>query len=83
MVAHAQSGIHPAWEEGLVSVLFANVALIECVDDVALEAALRGGLEPFVVWQISDRAVVVAHERLDDVLKLLRRQGQTPKITLE
>ncbi len=66
-----------------MSVLLANVAMIECVDAVALEAALHGGLEPFVVWRISDRAVVVDHERLDEVLKLLRRQGQTPKVTLE
>ncbi len=66
-----------------MSVLLANVAMVECVDAVALEAALKAGLEPFVVWRISDRAVVVDHERLEEVLKLLRRQGQTPKVTLE
>ncbi len=66
-----------------MSFLLANVAMIECVDAVALEAALRAGLEPFVVWRISDRTVVVDHERLEEVLKLLRRQGQTPKVTLE
>jgi len=66
-----------------VSVLLASVAIVECADAAALDTALRGGLDPFVVWHISDRAVVVDHERIDDVLKLLRRQGQTPKITLE
>ena len=66
-----------------MSILLANVAMIECVDSATLEAALQGGLEPFVVWRVSDRAVVVDHERLDDVLRLLRRQGQTPKVTLE
>ena len=68
---------------GSVSILYANVALIECADAMALETALRGGLEPFVVWYVSDRAVVVDHERIDDVMKLLRRQGQTPRVTLE
>jgi hypothetical protein len=68
---------------GFVPVLYSNVAVVECVDALALEAALQGGLESFVVWRVSDRAVVVDHERIDDVLKLLRRQGQTPKVTLE
>jgi len=66
-----------------VSVLLASVAIVECADATALDTSLRGGLEPFVVWRISDRTVVVDHERIDDVLKLLRRQGQTPKITIE
>ena len=63
--------------------IFSSVALVECADAVALESALQAGLDPYVVWRVSDRAVVVDHERLDEILKLLRRQGQTPKITLE
>jgi hypothetical protein len=63
--------------------LYASVAVVECADAIALESALQGGLEPFVVWRVSDHAVVVDHERLDEVLRLLRRQGQTPKVTVE
>ncbi len=63
--------------------LFANVALIECADRAVLDEALEAGLARFVVQRLSDRAVAVDHERLDEVLKLLRRQGQTPKVTQE
>jgi hypothetical protein len=66
-----------------VPVLYANVAVVECSDAMALETALQGGLAPMVVWRISDRAVVIDHERLEEALRLLRRQGQTPKITAE
>jgi hypothetical protein len=63
--------------------LYANIALIECADPAALAEALGAGLDRFVVQRLSDRAVVVDHERLEDALKLLRRQGQTPKVTKE
>ncbi len=63
--------------------LFANVALIECADRIALDEALGAGLSRYVVWRLSETAVVIDHERLEDVLKLLRRQGQTPKVTQE
>jgi len=63
--------------------LFANVAAIECADKQVLEDALAAGLTPYVVWRISDTAVVVDHERIDEILKLLRRQGATPKVTQE
>lgn len=68
---------------GLVSVLYSNVAIVECADALALETLLKSGIEPFVVWRISDHAVVVDHDQVDELLKLLRRQGQTPRITLE
>ena len=66
-----------------MSVLYSNVAIVDCVDALALETLLESGIEHFVVWRISDRAVVVDHEQLDEILKLLRRLGQTPRITLE
>jgi hypothetical protein len=63
--------------------LFVNVALVECADAAVAEELLRGALGRFLVNRISDRVVAVDHERLDDVLKALRRQGQTPTVTRE
>jgi len=63
--------------------LFANVALIECADQTALEEVLAAGLDRFVVQRLSETAVVIDHERLDEVIRLLRRQGHTPKVTQE
>lgn len=64
-----------------MSRLYANVSIIECTDADGLQQILSGGLERYVVRQLSETAVVVDHERLDEVLKLLRRQGQTPRVT--
>lgn len=63
--------------------LLLNVALVECADAAVAEELLRGPVSRYVVSRVSDRAFVVDHERLDDVLKVLRRQGQTPKVTKE
>jgi hypothetical protein len=63
--------------------LFVNVALVECAEATVADELLRGPLGRFLVHRISDRVVAVDHERLDDVLKALRRQGQTPKVTRE
>jgi hypothetical protein len=63
--------------------LFSHVSIIECVDSDTLDHLLAGGLERFVVRRLSPSAVAVDHERLGDLEKLLRRQGRTPKITLE
>ena len=63
--------------------LFTSLALIECSDRVALDEALAAGLDGLVVQRISETVVVVDHERLAMVLKLLRRQGQTPKVSTE
>lgn len=71
------------FEEDVVAKLYANAALIECADAEALETALGGGLERYVVRRLSETTVVVDHERMDEILKLLRRQGQTPQVTDE
>jgi hypothetical protein len=63
--------------------LFVNVALVECADAAVAEELVHGALSRFLVSRVSDRVVAVDHERLDDVLKALRRQGQTPKVTRE
>ena len=63
--------------------LFTNTALVECVEPSALEEILGAGLARYVVRRLSDTVVVVDHERLEEILKLLRRQGQTPKVTQE
>ena len=68
---------------GRIPDLFANVALIECADQTALEEVLAAGLDRFVVQRLSETAVVIDHERLDEVIRLLRRQGHTPKVTQE
>jgi hypothetical protein len=63
--------------------LFANVALLECADKATLDEVLGTGLERYVVRRLSETVVVVDHARVEELLKLLRRQGQTPKVTRE
>jgi hypothetical protein len=63
--------------------LFQNVSLVECADAAIADELARGSLSRFVYARISDRVLAVDHERLEDVLKALRRGGQTPKITAE
>jgi hypothetical protein len=63
--------------------LFKHVAIVECADAAGLEELLASGLARFVVRHLGASAVVVDHERLDDVHKLLKRLGQTPRVTTE
>ncbi len=60
-----------------------NTAIIETAEPAAMTALLASGLERMTVRRLSDRAVVVDHERIEDVRKLLRRLGHTPRITRE
>lgn|GEM_PF-4989207 len=63
--------------------LFANLAVLECDTPATLAAVLAGGLQPYVVRQLSDRVVVLDHENLEAIQKLLKKSGRTPKITEE
>ncbi len=63
--------------------IYSQISIIECTDAAALDEVLAAGLERYVVRRLSPTAVAVDHERLDAITKLLRRQGQTPKITEE
>ncbi len=63
--------------------LFANLAVLECDDPASLEAVLASGLQPYVVRQLSDRVVVIDHESLEAVQKLLKKSGRMPKVTEE
>jgi hypothetical protein len=63
--------------------LFKHVAILEAAEPSALDELLISGLKPFVVRQLGPTAVVVDHERLADLRKLLKRLGQTPRITPE
>ena len=63
--------------------LYANVAVIECADQAGLEQLLAAGLRRYVVRQLSETTVVVDHQRLSDVHKLLKRLGETPRVTAE
>jgi hypothetical protein len=66
-----------------VASIFLNVALVECADTATADELARGSLARFVYARVSDRVLAVDHERYDEVLKTLRRGGQTPKITTE
>jgi len=66
-----------------VPTLYANVAVVECADQAGLEQLLAAGLRRFVVRQLSDTTVVVDHQRLADMHKLLKRLGETPRVTAE
>ena len=63
--------------------LYLNVALVECADAAIADELARGCLARFIYGRVSDRVIAVDHERIDDVLKALRRGGQTPKVTRE
>ncbi len=60
-----------------------HIAILECTNSQTLEETLSNGLAPFVVRRLSDRVVVLDHNRMEAITKLLRRHGQTPRITKE
>lgn len=64
-------------------VLYQHSALLTCADAAGLSELLASGLERFVVRRLGERTVMVDHQRLDDLRKLLKRLGQTPRVTLE
>ncbi|HVC33578.1 MAG TPA: hypothetical protein VNL16_08725 [Chloroflexota bacterium] len=63
--------------------LFRSVAVVEVAEATALDELLAAGLDRFVVRRLGPKAAMVDHERLDDVHKLLKRLGQTPRVTAE
>ena len=63
--------------------LYASVAILEAVDSSTLDELLASGLARYLVRRIGPTALVVDHERLADVRKLLKRLGQTPRVTTE
>ncbi len=63
--------------------IYSHVCVIECADAVALEEVLAAGLERYLVRRLSPTAAIIDHEQVDEVIRLLRRQGQTPKVTEE
>ena len=64
----------------VVAALLQNVAVIEAGDAGHLERLLAAGLERFVVERIGERAVVVDHQRIVALKKLLERLGETPRL---
>ncbi len=63
--------------------LYSNVVILECAEPAGLERLLAAGLRRYVVRRLCDTAVVVDHLRLADVQKLLKRLGETPRVTAE
>jgi hypothetical protein len=63
--------------------LYANLAILEAADAPTLEEMLASGLHRYLVRRLGPAAIVVDHERLADVRKLLKRLGQTPRVTAE
>ena len=63
--------------------LYTRVAILECADAEGLEELLTAGLSRFVVRRPGETAVVVDHQRLAEVHKLLQRLGQTPRVVAE
>jgi hypothetical protein len=70
-------------EESGLPTLYSNVAIVECADQAGLEQLLAAGLRRYLVRRLSDTAAVVDHQRLADVHKLLKRLGETPRVTVE
>jgi hypothetical protein len=63
--------------------LYKHVAILEVAEASQLDELLVSGLRSLVVRQLSPTAVVVDHERVGDVRKLLKKLGETPRITPE
>jgi hypothetical protein len=63
--------------------LSTHVAIVECASAAQLEEILSAGLNRFTVRTLGEAAVVVDHERLAEVHKLLRHVGQTPRVVPE
>jgi len=63
--------------------LYRNTAVLESVDESSLDQLLAAGLQRYVVRRLGPTAVVVDHERLSEVHKLLKRLGETPRVTAE
>ncbi len=61
----------------------ANVTVLECAEPATLEQLIAAGLRRYVVRRLSETAVVLDHERLGDIRKLLKRLGETPRIVTE
>jgi hypothetical protein len=62
-----------------VPTLFSGAAVVEAADAEKLEELLASGLRDYTVRRLGPTAVQVDHARLDDVRKLLKRLGQTPR----
>jgi hypothetical protein len=63
--------------------LSTHIAILECADAAGLEDLLAAGLSRFMVRRLSETTIVVDHQRLAEVHRLLRRLGQTPRVLPE
>lgn len=63
--------------------LFSGAAVVEAADAEKLDDLLASGLKDYVVRRLGPTAVQIDHLRLDDVRKLLKRLGQTPRFVTE
>ena len=63
--------------------MYTHVAVVECAEAANLQELLAAGLSRYVVRPLGDTAVIVDHQRLADVQRLLKRLGQTPRVTAE
>jgi hypothetical protein len=61
--------------------LLVGVSVIECADKTALDELLTGGLQRFVVQQLSDTTVIVDHHEAGAITAVLRKHGYPPKVT--
>lgn len=60
--------------------LLQNVAIIQAADAEHLERLLTAGLDRFAVERLGEYAVVVDHQRIPALKKLLERLGETPRL---
>ena len=63
--------------------LFDHVAIVETAQPDKLEHLLAAGLRRYVVRPLGQTAVQVDHQHLAEVHKLLKRLGETPRVTAE
>lgn len=66
-----------------MAALYQHVAVLECAEPAGLNDLLAAGLGRFVVRRLGPTAAVVDHERLEEIQKLLKRLGQTPRVRAE
>lgn len=68
------------WSDG-PALVHQNVAILEGVSETILEEALAGTqLKELIVRRLSPSAVMVDHNRLDEITKFLTKRGYEPKV---
>lgn len=63
-----------------MAVLLQNACIVQATDAGRLEQLLAAGLDRFAVERLGETAILVDHQRIPALKKLLERLGETPRL---